>query len=156
MRFLMNGLLKMHLFADNITMASTKVSLEVNNNHSDSVGNVSNLFAKIFVDKKVSLAKIIDVDSTGNADENQQEFDVSKNEVASHSVPTRPSSRTAPHRLLLVEATPSRDGKRMRDRPRGGRGKGKNDRVDNTAPKDVAMKNAVMMLNEMFPPPTAP
>ena len=117
-------------------MASTMSSLEVNNkqnNNQTEVCNVSN-FAKISLDKNLSPAYIIDEDSTGNGDESQKELTdgVSKNEVACHSAPTRPSVRRTPRRYLQVEATPSRGGKRMRDSPRGGRGKGKNEQVDST------------------------
>ena len=109
--------------------STTKVSHEVNNNHqADPVDNVSNLLAKISVDEgNATPVKIINVDTTGNGDEYQKGFDedAAKYRVDSSSV-SRPSVRITPRRRLLLEASGSRDGKRMRDRPRGGRGKGKN------------------------------
>ena len=50
----------------------------------------------------------------------------------------------------------SRGGRRVREaRPRFVKSEGEDDTTCR-GPKEVAMKNAVMMLNEMFPPPGAP
>jgi len=82
--------------------------------------------------------------------------------LAEVSGEAKTEARKIPHKRLHLE-TEGRNARRMRTRgTRGGRAKRK--KIEETIeqmsqlsiPKDVPMKNAVMMLNEMFPPPSAP
>eukprot|EP00092_Neocalanus_flemingeri_P022786 GFUD01024706.1.p1 GENE.GFUD01024706.1~~GFUD01024706.1.p1 ORF type:complete len:703 (+),score=193.42 GFUD01024706.1:51-2159(+) len=141
-------------------MTSKQLLLEVNNNAPALVNCASDTLAKLSLEERiVSPVKIITVDTCDGDSNTERGRDATSRKSSSHEKcssndgDTRRQVRKAPHRRLETEG---RSGKRVRDRLRGGRGKGKTEQVDQSSHKDVPMKNAVMMLNEMFPPPTAP
>jgi len=118
---------------------ATMSPLEINNNKDDAVRDITHDMALVKIginEERVAPAKVIDVDS-------------SREDVAQRP---RQEVRKTPRRRLYLETGSGGDVKRT---SKSWRGKGKKEQVD-SAPKEVAMKNAVMMLNEMFPPPTAP
>jgi len=144
-------------------MSAKQIPLEVNNNNNPPalLNSVSDTLAKVSLEETtvpLSHAKIINVD---NCEGDCTEVNVTSTHLSSDGRGERERGeprqqvRKTPQRRLHVDSE-GKNARRTRERTRGGKGKGKSVQVDQPSPKDVPMKNAVMMLNEMFPPPAAP
>ena len=128
----------------------------MNNNLPDLVDDVGDSFSKVSLRENiVSHNKIITVDTCkSDASSNEDKEGTTPKDL--NNVTSRRSAKR-PSRRVQLETVSSRN--------RRGRGSGsgqvvssrwEKEKTDPTSPKDVPMKNAVMMLNEMFPPPAAP
>jgi len=111
---------------------------------------------------KVAVLNIIDVEEEiefcHKTDDKNPEGSDNRSSVA---VVSSSCSSAQERKLKLSDTLGTRSSKRLRDRPRFKKNKSSTKNENQIpsvppVPKDVAMKNAVMMLNEMFPPPSAP
>jgi len=129
---------------------STKV-VNYNNDNDDLIEDITASMKKVIVHAHTdtvplpvpSATRVIDAENTNG----EQEFPKQGQETV---------KKTPRRRINLEKGKINGEGNKRTSRSWRSKGKKGQEDVTTIGPKEVAMKNAVMMLNEMFPPPGAP